>query len=298
MMIQQGVNTMMNNIKISIMAFMKDMRDRSISAFAGSTAFFFLLSAIPILVLLSMIISNTSIPRDEIEEILTLLIPVISSEYILDMFSEAFKLSGSILPLSIITLLWSCSRGMLGLTYGLNKMYDVHEDKGYFQLRLGATLYTFLLIVLLIIMVVLQVFGNAIMDSLSTYFSGMYLTIIFAIVFQFRYLILIGFGIVILSLIYTLVPGEKHAFLEQIPGATIAIIALIIFSSIFSLFTGSSHYSLYYGSLAVAIIGMIWLYWCIYIILIGGYINWYFRYMIQTLIDRIIRRFKKRRSQS
>ncbi len=278
---------MLRYILSNIQIFIKEMNQRSVSAYAGSTSFFFLLSGFPILILASIGVTTAGLKVHELDVLLTTLVPVLENQMISRLLNEAFRLSSSVLPITILVLVWSCSRGMLALMYGLDQMYGVENDKGYLHLRFLATLYTLLLIVLFIFMIIFQVFGTFILDYLRESLADLHITFIFSFLYQFRYLIFLVAGILILTLIYTLVPQEKQSLLEQVPGAIVAMVALALFSKIFSAIVNPSHYSLYYGSLAVATIGMVWIYWCSYIILLGGYINWYFRYLTQTILYKI-----------
>lgn len=270
---------------IMIKSFTNGMMKRNLGTYAGSTAFFFLLSIFPTLILFSAAIPSLGISETDFIMTIEALIPDVAYSLVYSIVSEAYNMSFTLVPITILMLLWTCARGMLGLMYGLNTIYDVHESRGYFYLRFLATLYTILIMILFALMLGLVVFGNDLNYFLRLYFPKLNLPFLF--LYHFRYVILIIPGILLLSLIYKMVPGENLRFLEQVPGAAFTVLGWIIFSIIFSFFTERAQYSLYYGSLTVIILFMLWLYWCIYIILIGGYINWFFQYLFRTWIDRI-----------
>ncbi len=274
-----------------IQSFVQELGKRNVGAYAGSIAFFFLLSMIPLLILISMALPLIGYTEQQFIQILTAIIPEMVNARVGAIIHEVFRLSDTVLPITVVTLVWSCARGMLGLMYGLNSVYNIKDDRSYFYLRLLATFYMMLLIVLFLMMLVLMVFGQQI--QLYLYHLLPYLGDLFGKVLQFRYVIVIVGGVTILSLIYKLVPYENQPLIEQVPGACFTVIAWIIFSKIFECFSNISSYSLYYGSLAVLIVFMFWLYWCIYIILIGGYINWYFRYVFRIWIYRVRHKNKK-----
>lgn len=278
------------SVVVSVKAFIDEMGKRNMGAYAGSIAFFFLLSMIPILILTSILLPLVGYSEADFVHLMTSIVPVQAIPAVRRIIHEAYRLSGTVLPMTLVALIWSCARGMLGLMYGLNTVYAVEDDRGYFHLRFLATVYMLLLIVLFICMLVLMVFGEMIQNFLATQVPSIHET--FGRLLQFRYVIVIGAGVSILSLLYKLVPAENQPLLEQVPGACFTVLSWIIFSKLFSLFANVTTYSLYYGSLAVLILFMFWLYWCIYIILIGGYINWYFRYEIRISIFRIKERHK------
>lgn len=248
---------------------------RSIGTYASSTAFFLLLSIVPLLILFSSAFTAAGLTKSLIMDLLSYIPPLESNELVERIINEAFQISSNtLLPATVVVLIWSCSRSMLALIYGLNMIYGIKETKNYFYLRFLATLYTFLLILLFIAMFVLMVFGNLIIDLMSENLSK--LRFGFMIAYQFRYLIIMIAGILIVTLIYKLVPNERHDYLLQVPGAVFTMIAWIILTAFFSLFVDATTYSAYYGSLAVTIIGMMWIYWCIYLMLVGAFINYYF----------------------
>lgn len=266
-------------------SFMQELAKRNIGAYAGSIAFFFLLSMIPLLILISMALPLIGYTEAQFTQLLMAVIPEILDARVETIIHEVFRFSSSVLPITILTLVWSCARGMLGLMYGLNCVYNIKDDRSYFILRLLATFYMLLLIVLFLIMLVLMVFGQQIQMHLNHLLP--YVGKLFGTVLQFRYVIVIVAGVTILSLIYKLVPYENQPLIEQVPGACFTVIAWIVFSKIFAVISNLSTYSVYYGSLTVLIVFMFWLYWCVYIILIGGYINWYFRYIFRILLLRM-----------
>jgi membrane protein len=79
-------------------------------------------------------------------------------------------------------------------------------------------------------------------------------------------------------------------FEEQLPGAFFAATVWSMFSWGFSLYvTYSNSYSIY-GSLSIIVIIMLWLYFCMYIMLIGAYLNRYFRPVNRVLVNMKIRK--------
>ena len=63
--------------------------------------------------------------------------------------------SGITLGLSVVTTLWSASRGVYGLLTGLNAIYEADENRGYFFTRSVSVGYTFALLLVLLLQLVL-----------------------------------------------------------------------------------------------------------------------------------------------
>ena len=97
-----------------------------------------------------------------------------------------------------------------------------------------------------------------------------------AFAMNFRFLLVWVVLTVLFAAVYAYVPNKKLAFKEQIPGAVFSAVAWSIFSWVFSYYlTYGNSYGIY-GSLSIIIIVLLWMYFCMYIILIGAYLNRYF----------------------
>ena len=73
---------------------------------------------------------------------------------------------------------------------------------------------------------------------------------------------------------YRFVPGHKQGFKKQIPGAIVATLGWYIISWIFSIYLDTfKGFSVMYGSLTTIVLAMMWVYFCMYIILIGAEVN-------------------------
>jgi membrane protein len=86
----------------------------------------------------------------------------------------------------------------------------------------------------------------------------------------------------------------------QLPGAVFSAVVWYIFSWIFSLYVNRSGSSSVYGSIATPVFMMIWLYSCIYIFLIGAFINRFFHPAVKLIYDdhhqKNVRKRAKRKS--
>jgi len=111
-----------------------------------------------------------------------------------------------------------------------------------------------------------------------------------------------GIALVVLAIfflvLYKVVPNRKASFKSQIPGAVISAVAWSLFSLGFSFyldyFDGMSNM---YGSLTTIMLVMLWMYFCMCIVLIGAEINAYFedkfRRLQQTAVEKIQSEYKE-----
>ena len=93
-------------------------------------------------------------------------------------------------------------------------------------------------------------------------------------ILRIRGFILIFIMFFVFLLIYKYIPKNKLKFKEQVYGAVFASAAWSIFSWLFSIYIDIFQgFSNTYGSLTSIVIVMIWVYVCMYIILLGAEIN-------------------------
>ena len=106
-----------------------------------------------------------------------------------------------------------------------------------------------------------------------------------------EHLHLLGRGVLFLVL-YKCIPNRKASFKSQCPGALISSLAWSIFSLAFSMYLDIAlAASNMYGSLTMIVFIMIWMYFCMWILLIGAEINAYFEDKLRKLQNAAIEHF-------
>ena len=70
-------------------------------------------------------------------------------------------------------------------------------------------------------------------------------------------------------------PNRRSRFLPSLPGAVFTAVLWQLFTHGFSLYVEhmAGRYTNIYGSVYTVAIGLLWMYWCICILLFGGLIN-------------------------
>ena len=155
-------------------------------------------------------------------------------------------------------------------------MYDNTETRNYLYLRLRASFYTVIFILAIILSLVLSVFGNRI--SLMMYEHVPFLSKVVDFIIRIRTVVSLVVLTIFWDLVYKFLPNRKNrgktTLRKQLPGALFTASGWLLFSFFFSVyldvFTG---FSSMYGSLTTIILIMLWLYVCMYIILLGGEVN-------------------------
>lgn len=231
--------------------FGRQMSRLNISAHAASTAFFLFLSLIPMIIVICAIIPYTPLTKQGLIAVARTVFPETVDGLLVSIISQVYEKSAGILSIAVLATVWSAGKGVLALIRGLNAIHNVVENRNYFVLRLVSSFYTIVMLIILILCVSMAVFGNE-------FVSGLLLIVIF-------------------TTIYTYVPNKKLKFVEQLPGAIFATVAWTLFSWGFSVYVEHSEGITAYGTLSIIITMLLWLYIGIYIIMIGAYINRYYR---------------------
>ena len=133
-----------------------------VGAYAAQSAFFFVLSLIPIILLLMTMVQYTPLTRGDVMTAVTEVFPKTVTPFLISIINEVYSQSTAIIPVTILVALWSAGRGVLAITSGLNCIYQSKETRNYFYLRLRASVYTVLFLLVIISCLLLAVFGNRI----------------------------------------------------------------------------------------------------------------------------------------
>ena len=265
-----------NRIKGYALRVMDVVSSHHTGAYAAQAAYFFVLSMIPIILLLLTMVQFTSLTKDYIMNAVLQAFPTTVEGLIKSIVDQVYSQSGTIIPITVLVALWSAGRGVLSITNGLNCVYESRETRNYVYLRIRASLYTVIFLVAIILSLALSVFGNRIAIMLNQHFPV--LVRLIDMVIRSRTLITLGILTLFWDMVYKYLPNRKNigktTMKKQLPGAIFTACAWQVISFIFSIyldiFTG---FTTMYGSLTMIILIMLWLYMCMYVILLGGEVN-------------------------
>lgn len=262
--------------------FGRQMSRKNISAFAANTAFFLFLSLIPALMLLCSLLPYTPLTEADLMEGVRKISPEAMNPLLISIIADVYDKSIGIVSVTAIVTLWSAGKGMLALMRGLNAINDVEESRNYVLLRLVASLYTVMVLVVVVLSLLIMVFGNVLIGVVEgTIPQSAYL---FNLLLHFRTIAVWVVITVVIALMYAYVPGNKTRFRSQLPGAGISAIGWSVVTWGFSVYVNRFNGLSMYGNLTTIIILMLWLYTCMYIIMAGAYLNRYFKPAFQFFV--------------
>lgn len=286
---------MMNTLKkiySIILNFTKKVADDHVAPFAAQAAFFVLLSFFPLVMVLLTMSRYLPFQVSDLFAALKNIIPLEFQSFVLEIITEIYtKASTTLFTITILGTLWSASKGVMAIYNGLNSVYDIDETRNYFVIRFIATIYTVIFCIILISSLCFLVFGNTIYNYVCTTFP---LAVQIADkIIGLRNTVVVIVLIFFFDIIYCFIPNRKSTLLRELPGAlfaTVGWMAVSYFISIF--FTKFTNFSYMYGSLSTIILVLLWLYFCMQIIFIGGEIN---RFIYLNYINEV-RRIRRRLS--
>lgn len=264
---------MLNEVIRNLKEFMTLMKQKNISAFAASTAFFLFLSLTPMLIMICTILPFTPLTEQNLITAITDITPDVMDPLVVSLVNEVYEKSAGILSIALLTTLWSAGKGVMALMNGLNAINDVEEERNYFIVRFVASFYTLVVLIMIILSLFIMVFGNALVDVLLYRIPQLQSVVSFMM--NFRFIVVWLVLTVLFAMIYAYIPNRKLKFKEQLPGAMFSAIVWSVVSWGFSIYVGYTNFGGMYGSLTIVIIIMLWMYFCMYIVMVGGYMNQY-----------------------
>ena len=273
---------------------MEAMRDDHVGAYAAQTAYFIMLSFFPFVILLVSLIRYTSITPADVYRAAQGIFPDSMDTFILSLINEVYSKTAVTVSVSAIVAAWSAGKGFLALMRGMNTIYNVEERRNYVILRLRSALYTVVFVIAIILSLVVLVFGNSIHEAAMEHYP--FISVITGMVVRLKGIVGILFLSAVFMVMYRFVPNRKARLFSQAPGAVFSAVCWYVFSIVFSLYVEySPGLSNMYGSLTTIVLVMLWLYACMYIILLGAEINSYFEDQFRrvTYYRQMLREQKK-----
>lgn len=249
------------------------LRPMQIPLHSARTCFFLVLSLFPSLLLLLGLLRYTSYGAEELLALLEGWLPHSLQNIIAALVDASYRhSSGIVVSVSVLAALWSASKGTYGLLDGLNAVYGIPDHRGFWCRRFRSVALTFLFLLAIVLILALNAFGNALLDFLQMTTRPFLLALLRWL--DLKAILLLGLQTALFALMYALLPGRRNRFLHSLPGALVASISWTVFSTLFELYV--SHFARYtniFGSVYALALGMLWLYFCIGILLGGGAFN-------------------------
>ena len=243
------------------------VQSMNIPSHAAHAGYFIVLSIFPMLVLLLSILRYTDLDVQDLMALIAGYLPRALREPVEQLLVLTLAHSGAaVVSVSALGALWSSSRGVYGILRGLNGVYDVQENRGWLYTRTLSVFYTFAFLLVLLLGLGLNVFGEYLLESArGTWWSLLSRAV------NFRFVLLLLLQTALFAAMYTVLPNRSGRFRQSLPGALLASLGWLVFTNLFSFYVEHwAGYSNIYGSVYAIALGMLWLYCCLLILFYGA----------------------------
>lgn len=249
------------------------VKNDDIFASGAQLAYYLILSFFPFLIFLMTLIGFSNLSSSEVliwlQKVLPLNVVDLTKNTIVEVVD--FQHTG-ILGASIVITLWTASTGFRGLIKGVNRAYDIEENRSFITRCIIAMLGVIALALTVISTLLMSVFGEVIGKYLNEVLPFEHIVaFLWNVLRHFAIIIIL---IVIFAIIYKIAPAKKVRFRDVLPGAVTSTLGWLIASAGFSYYVNNfSNYSRIYGSLGTVFILMTWLYITSMVFIFGVELN-------------------------
>lgn len=258
---------------VQVRRFLRRVRLLEVRIYSAYAAYFIVLSVFPAMMLVISLLQYTPFSQRELQTVLQRVVPGSLRPLLTYMIDELFAVNAvAAVSVSAVTALWSASKGIYSLHRALNKIYSVRETRSPLRIRLRCVGFTALLLFGLLLIAALHLASRDLLfqlDRSPAPPAGILLRVI-----RLKTPVTVLFLTLLFASLYCIFPNRPVTLLSALPGAFGAAVLWAVFSRLFSRYVDRfGNYSLYYGSLSVMAMAMLWLYACMYLLFCGGILN-------------------------
>lgn len=269
---------MLSNIKKSrVYALIKSISElfqkANVAILSKAFAYYLLISFFPLLIFIGNLFSWLNVDLDSMYEYLIFAIPRPTVNF-LRSITRSLKYSSNIYLLigSFLVFMWAMSRVLNVLNQGINELYDARMEQNFIVKRIISIFYTFLLILVVVLIAITMIFGEMIIKMIDPIFTiaRKYIEIYNTLKWPVVLIILLA----VLFFIYYFMPNRKIKIRDALPGTIFTATGWILMSQVFRIYLkyfGRNWDS--YGAIGAVIVFLLWLNALGEMIIIGGLIN-------------------------
>ena len=259
-----------------------------ITVYAAQATFFIIISSIPFLLLL-LSLTKYFINADWLLQLIKEHITGDVGRLLEGIVGEIVNKGGiSLVSVTVITTLWSSSKGVNAVMRGISGAYGIKLKENFLYDIFRSLFYTIAFIVLIVAVLAALVFADTIRGAAEDKIPV--LAAIFRIISRGGKVVLTVVLTLFFALLFNTVAkkgkrlskSEYHVlsdklprgYAAQLPGAFFAALGWVLFSYFYSLYLSYFPNASYvYGSLAAIVFLLLWLYFCMIILMLGAEVN-------------------------
>lgn len=238
----------------------------NIGLYATSGAYYLFFSLGPLIVLLLGLLPYLPFSQQQLQDALLDLLgyaPAPVQELVGDLISGVYAGSAAALGIGLVTELWSAGKFLSQVMRGVGQIYDGKVYGNFLLRRLLGALFTAALLALVLGNVALLFVGEKLIPVAQ----------LWSVVMRLRGVTFFVTVTIINALLFSTVPHRKLRFVRQLPGAAFSAAAWLVFSHVYSWAVDRFGFYSIYGTVAIVIISLFWMYCSLYLLFLGAWFN-------------------------
>ncbi len=262
-------------LKRAFAAAYNDVQDHHLLQVSAALSYYFVLAVFPALVFLSAVMGAMPLP-DLFARVLSLMSRLLPPETMKLIKSVLLEVLGSShktwVSIGMLGMIWVISAAFDATIEALDIAYDVKCHRPVWKSRLLATGLGAICGSLLMVALAVTIAGPRFAEWLGRHVPVSQLFV--SVWPEIYWITSIGFAILAVEAVYFLAPNVKQRFLATLPGAVLTVGVWLGLSYLLGVyFRHFADYNRMYGTLGGFIALMTWLYWNLFVLLVGAELN-------------------------
>lgn len=213
-----------------VMRTLKKSSDDHVGAYSAQIAFYILMTVFPMVILFLQLIRVAPISQESILYAIDSVFP----EYLLTtlhgLLQEVYSASTGLVPITIVTMLWTTSKVMHAMTQCLDTICSKEEARNWLVVRLWSITCTGLAFMVAVFIAGSTVAWRPLKIFLIRHRPGGLSLSSFSGTIDVAYTMLIG--AISIAVLYKILPRRHLKFFAQFPGALFAVFAIMMLSDV------------------------------------------------------------------
>ncbi|MBD3170419.1 MAG: YihY family inner membrane protein [candidate division Zixibacteria bacterium] len=255
--------------------FFKD----NVSLMAAAISFYAVLSIIPLMLvfvsIFGYILQSSEAAFQQVADFLVTIIPS-STTSIIDFLHDFVRKKGFFGAIGIVGLIWAGSRIFSAVENSINVVWKVESGRPFWKSKiLSLVLVPASVLVLIFSIILTAIYAFAAKMTIPV--LNINITDLSGIIKILQFVVPVFFSIVLFTLIYRFVPYRDVPWLSAVIGAVFAALFWETAKYLFDIYIKNyADYSKIYGSFGTLVVGVFWIYYSSFILLIGAEIGFAF----------------------
>ncbi|MCI8608031.1 MAG: YihY/virulence factor BrkB family protein [Firmicutes bacterium] len=248
------------------------LKDPYYQGAAAELAFYFLLSIVPIFILISQVLGVFSISLESMRSWLKMDMNMEGADMLLSMLS--YSPSGANSVFLGITAVWAASRSQFSMMRIINyTLTNGHSTgQGYFRDRLRSLKTVMITVFTIGFSLVILVYGEVILKLVFGVVVGT--EIAEKTWLMIRWPVAAALYFLMISYNYYVLPTHKIPYKAVVPGSIFTSVGLLAVTFGYTIYTNiSSNYDILYGSFSNIVVLMFWFYFLSWVMFLGVVLN-------------------------